>query len=1379
MGQVRVFPGKKVAARADAPTTAVVVLSTLFSDKGAVLFQNDAARQDFAAPTEAKRPPSALVGHFADRGEGRRVFERVLAGNLVRAATFVHTQAGVSRRLIQMSLASGPDGESAIMLNERAIGTPIEGDRDAETVRIFAQAGADWFWETDAVLRITLVSDRPDLSKTSASADFVGRVIHEPLPGIDDLDYDGLRQAMERREFFRDFRYTRRDREGRRRHFSVSGAPFFAADGAFLGYRGTGRERTRSVEAEERAATAQARLIAAIESIPESFVLFDRDNRLIMCNSRFREENAAIADRLSAGMPVEKIVAAARRAGMSMPAIDYVAQADRDNRGGVAIERQSGNRWVQLGARRLPDGGLAVVQTDITALKRHEAELAEKSALLQATLDNMHQGVLVNDAKARVVMWNDRFLELNGLSPDLIRAGMSANDLVRGAAKLGEYGAGDVERKTAQRLEQLRCGTADSARVRPDGTVIEHHTNRTPSGMVIRTFTDITQLKEQERRSQDQHRLLTATLDNMDQGMLVLDGDLRIKLWNARLFELMQVPENLCRVGMSLAELITEMRRAQGLPANGFGEAAAARLKDLTQTALATLSPDNFGGRTIERRRRPLPDGGMVLTYADVTDAKRHEREIAEKSALLATTLESMDQGIMVLDADGAIRTWNSRVIQLHNLPEGFMRVGLPASEVVMQLARQGEYGPGEPEQLGRQRLAKVGSETGFVFERRQSNGMLIERRRRPMPDGGMVLTYTDVTDLTERERALEEKSTLLSATLDNMDQGMMVLDADLQIRSWNERALELLNLPSDFVRVGQSVADVVRYVGTRGGKWRDTLQQRIDERLAEFRQGTPRVMADLSGSARIVERRSRPMPNGGVVVTYADITALTERERALEEKGAHLSAVLTSMDQGMLVLDSETNIRTWNERVVELLNLPPDWLRVGMPAAELIRLLGKRLGQSPTEIEESVATRVDEFLGGEPRMLGGPTLNGRVVERRSRPMPDGGVVVTYSDVTERKRREDVIADNSALLSATLDNMDQGLVVVDARHQTKLWNNRLIEMFNLPPDVMRQGRPFVDVLRYFIESYGTPPDQVEARVAERMAELEGEPMPVIDRHRPDGRVIERRRRVMPSGGSVITYGDVTARKRGEVALQRAKEEAEIASRSKTEFLANMSHELRTPLNAIIGFSDILVRQLFGPIGQKRYAEYAKDIHDSGQHLLNLINDVLDISKIEVNKIDLADETVDVPAVIDSCLRLMRDRATAAGVTIHVEMPDELPTLHGDGRRVKQILLNLVSNAVKFTPAGGRVEIRVAADASGFRFAVADTGIGIATSDIETAMRPFGQIDSSLARRYEGTGLGLPLARSMAELHGGRLDIESEPGSGTTVTVLLPLDRASH
>ncbi|HUB95072.1 MAG TPA: ATP-binding protein, partial [Stellaceae bacterium] len=274
----------------------------------------------------------------------------------------------------------------------------------------------------------------------------------------------------------------------------------------------------------------------------------------------------------------------------------------------------------------------------------------------------------------------------------------------------------------------------------------------------------------------------------------------------------------------------------------------------------------------------------------------------------------------------------------------------------------------------------------------------------------------------------------------------------------------------------------------------------------------------------------------------------------------------------------------------------------------------------------------------------------------------------------------------------------------------------------------------------------------------------------------NGRVVELRTTPTPDGGLICTYLDVTERKRNEAALLRAKEEAELASRSKSEFLANMSHELRTPLNAIIGFADILRGEIFGPLGDLRYVDYAADIRDSGIHLLNLINDVLDVSKIEFGKVELAEEAVDVVGVVEASVRLMRDRAHTAGLTLSHAMPTSLPPVRCDEMRLKQILLNLLSNAVKFTPAGGRVTIRAALTDEGLGITVEDTGIGIAADDLAKALRPFGQIDSRLNRKYQGTGLGLPLAKSMIEMHGGRLQLDSTPGMGTQATVWLPVER---
>jgi len=259
-----------------------------------------------------------------------------------------------------------------------------------------------------------------------------------------------------------------------------------------------------------------------------------------------------------------------------------------------------------------------------------------------------------------------------------------------------------------------------------------------------------------------------------------------------------------------------------------------------------------------------------------------------------------------------------------------------------------------------------------------------------------------------------------------------------------------------------------------------------------------------------------------------------------------------------------------------------------------------------------------------------------------------------------------------------------------------------------------------------------------------------------------------------------SIANITERKRNERALQEAKEQADVSSRTKTEFLANMSHELRTPLNAIIGFSDIMRDQMFGPLGSAQYEEYAHNISESGKHLLEIINDILDVARIEAGTLNLHSEWVDIGPVIESSISLMMERAAQSGVTLRRRVQGSLPALKSEPRRVKQILLNLLSNAVKFTPKGGQITTQAKLLKSGHLvISVIDTGIGMSPEEIETALIPFGQVDSKLARKYEGTGLGLPLTKAFAELHGGELSVRSEPKKGTNISVRFPPNRLKH
>lgn len=238
-------------------------------------------------------------------------------------------------------------------------------------------------------------------------------------------------------------------------------------------------------------------------------------------------------------------------------------------------------------------------------------------------------------------------------------------------------------------------------------------------------------------------------------------------------------------------------------------------------------------------------------------------------------------------------------------------------------------------------------------------------------------------------------------------------------------------------------------------------------------------------------------------------------------------------------------------------------------------------------------------------------------------------------------------------------------------------------------------------------------------------------------------------------------------------MVQAKVSAEAENSNKSTFLANVSHELRTPLNAIIGFSEMITSESLGPIGNPQYKEYVADIHHSGQHLLSLINDILDYSKVEANKLEVSIEDIDLTKMVQTSLRMLTPRAEDAKVRLVEELPSDHIILKADTKRIKQVILNILSNAVKFTPEGGAVTTKISKTESSVIIEIRDTGVGMAPQDLARALSPFGQVDSKLSKRYEGTGLGLPLTKKLVELMSGSFDMKSEVGLGTVVTITFP------
>lgn len=411
---------------------------------------------------------------------------------------------------------------------------------------------------------------------------------------------------------------------------------------------------------------------------------------------------------------------------------------------------------------------------------------------------------------------------------------------------------------------------------------------------------------------------------------------------------------------------------------------------------------------------------------------------------------------------------------------------------------------------------------------------------------------------------------------------------------------------------------------------------------------------------------------------------------------------------------------------------------------------------------------------------------------------------VDHHEFRARSRNLLTLRRQQMLLKERALSLEEKIAIDEQRHQDALRHSheRLLRVIDAVPVMIgatdRAGR-YVFVNECWAALAGAEARRLigrkpaEARDDEwaRSAEvlnarlISGEPPPPSFEESftgPDGgrRVLLTSKTVLLEGeapSTVVTVSvEITDRKNAELALLAAKEVAELANRSKTEFLANMSHELRTPLNAIIGFSQVMAEEMMGPIGTPKYIGYARDIAASAEHLLGIINDILDVSKLEAGKLELFEETVDVAKAIRDLLLLVEERARESGIRIETDVQEALPALRADARKLKQIILNLITNAVKFSHAGGKVRIEARLVANRIAIAVIDRGIGMDESELETAMTRFGQVASPWSRSQAGTGLGLPLAIGLAELHEAELKVESRKGAGTTATVIFPSKR---
>ena len=494
----------------------------------------------------------------------------------------------------------------------------------------------------------------------------------------------------------------------------------------------------------------------------------------------------------------------------------------------------------------------------------------------------------------------------------------------------------------------------------------------------------------------------------------------------------------------------------------------------------------------------------------------------------------------------------------------------------------------------------------------------------------------------------------------------------------------------------------------------------------------------------------------------------------------------------GVWEWDTESDLVTLSEYMAKLMGLEQ---RGAVSSTELLARIHPRYHEAVLH-----AVRQAQIFGTFDVSFPVPDADGKArwIDARGQARGDRGdegftrVLGVALDTTEARRAKAQAQAAESRLRDGIESVSDAFVLFDRNGRLILSNRAFQDAFAFGDGVVRRGAFKQDLNRIAALAITSDQPATGGRAGAREVELN------------DGRWLQLVERFTSDGGSVVTAADITAIKHKEAERQRASERlhvtiteledreerlsllarkyevamtrAEAANQAKSEFLANMSHELRTPLNAINGFSEIMAGEMFGPLGDPKYKGYAADILKSGQHLLSLINDILDMAKIEAGKLTLHYEPVSLKDVVEDATRLMRGKIEESGLKLLVDAP-EMPEIEADYRGLKQVVLNLISNAVKFTPEGGNIVVALSReDDDRVRVAVTDTGIGIAEKDMDRLARPFEQVEGQHSKTTQGTGLGLALTKSLIELHGGTLSIASEPGRGTTVSFVLPIRR---
>ena len=718
------------------------------------------------------------------------------------------------------------------------------------------------------------------------------------------------------------------------------------------------------------------------------------------------------------------------------------------------------------------------------------------------------------------------------------------------------------------------------------------------------------------------------------------------------------------------------------------------------------------------------------------------------------------------------MRLANRAYRDLWGLPEETVARGIPA-RALMDLTRpqhRSQTADADWAAAVEARIAAIREGDVSTSELRLKGGRVFRTSCVALPDGGRMLTYLDITDQRRAMRAIKRAEQRLRMLLEVSPYPLAVTRfSDGRVLYANARIAEALGVTSEEA-IGSLAPDFYADPEDRERVLAELARSgRVSDREVRMRVRKGREFWALI-NAVLIEYDGEP----ALMAAFNNISELKSREeqlreakRATEVALRDLNAVLDTINYGVLFLNADLEARLANRAYRELWAVPESFYdrpRTLIEDMELSRRAGL-YDVSPDEWESYQKGRIAEIRAGSvaPREM--RLSNGKIIQYQCCALPDGGRMLTYFDITELKRTEDALRVHLAAMEAAKD----GMAILNGETYAYL-NAAHLDIYGYRDPADLAGKTWRDLYE---------PTEVERIMREVMPILmrEGYWKGEATGLRKDGTRFPQdvSLTLMDGGGIICVVRDITERHARDEALREAKLLAEEASRAKSRFLANMSHEVRTPLNAVLGFTELMLDGIYGPLPDRARGVLER-VQFNGRHLLALINDILDLSKIEAGELSTTSERFSVRALLQSAAAATEALARAKGINLVCEVPERMPPGLGDERRLTQVLMNLIGNAIKFTDEGS-VRVTASTESGRLRIAVADTGIGVPKADQERIFGTFQQGGNALASKHGGTGLGLAISKRIVEMHGGTIAVVSEAGQGSTFTIELPLARA--